>query len=115
MQTLQRIKADKIAVRKTNMFNNGQRHSAVTLSKGDEERSIHVKEEHARLLVGSLDVNCLYNGLVYSGSLKVKHSKDIVTVMIFVNYSKDDMFYMDLSIEEFKRSLLNLMNCWRFK
>ena len=106
MQTTKRIKASHISVRRAETRAE-QRYFFVELTEANKGsvrsiRSIYVSEEHAKVVVRSLDANCVYRGLVYNGSLTVQHSKDKVTVMIFVDYSPNEIVYADLSVEEFR-------------
>ena len=104
MQTMKRIKAEKITVRKVDSHL-GEQNFIITLIKGDEDRPIQISEQAAKCLVDYSNLDYSYPGfdvLNNFGTLKVEYLNDRVNVEIYNNLSPNEVFYLDVSVEEFK-------------
>lgn len=100
MQTMKRIKADKVTVHRSGCRSGL---SIISLIKeGDDacRRSVHLSDEAAKDLADTLEVDYVYHGYVYNGTLKATHFKDYITLEISVDYHEDSL-YMDLNMEAY--------------
>ena len=92
---MKRIKADKVTVHRSD--------SSIIISLfkvNDIIRSVHLSDEVAKDLADTLEVDYVYYGYVYNGTLKTTHFKDYITLEISVDYL-DDSLYMDLDLEAY--------------
>lgn len=101
MQTMKRIKADKVTIHRSDRLVDSS--IIITLIKeGDNGRirSVHLSDEVAKDLADTLEVDYVYHGYVYNGTLKATHFKDYITLEISVDYHEDSL-YMDLNMEAY--------------
>ena len=101
MQTMKRIQAEKITVRKVDLHL-GKQNFIITLIKGDEDRPIQISERAAKCLVDYSNLDYSYPGFDYFGALKVEYLNERVNVEIYNNLFPNEVFYLDVSVEEFK-------------
>ena len=103
MQTTKRIKADKVAV-----YRRSESSSIfIVLSKKDCIRSVYLKDETAKKLADTLEVNRSCSVYGYRSTIKSTHHKDYITLEISVDYS-DDVLYIDLDMEAYSELTADL-------